>query len=191
MAKKRRERCNNSKAGDEIVVDHGDKWTGKVSSDQHEPLRKNANKLREKGICLDNICPQQSTNINAGRGAFATWFLEEGTVIAPAPLIMIYSQRTLAVRVNGTNMDIKSQQLLLNHCFGHTNSSLLFFPYVPVVNLINHDSVKTNAKLQWLQSCLHFGKDLLRLTRYQDETRKYHQSSQASLDGSVSFDCFF
>jgi hypothetical protein len=28
LAKKRHERSNNSKAGDQIVVDYGDKWTG-------------------------------------------------------------------------------------------------------------------------------------------------------------------
>lgn len=43
------------------------------------------------------------------------------------------------------------------------NSSLLFFPYSPVVNLINHDSVRPNAKLQWSESALHYGQERLDL----------------------------
>lgn len=156
-----RARSRPLSAGDEIVVDYGSQWTGRVSYDQHGPPRRSVNELRETGICLANIRPQQSTNVEAGRGAFAVRFLKEGTVIAPAPLITINSREALAVLRNGTDMDINGQQLLLNYCFGHKNSSLLFFPYSPMVNLINHDSVKTNAKLQWSESPLHFGREWL------------------------------
>lgn len=40
--------------------------------------------------------------------------------------------------------------MLLNYCYGHTNSSLLFFPYSPSVNAINHGSVEdSNAEIRW------------------------------------------
>ena len=41
--------------------------------------------------------------------------------------------------------------LLLNYCFGHANSSLVFFPYAPIVNYINHSPTVPNAKVRWSQ----------------------------------------
>jgi hypothetical protein len=40
-------------------------------------------------------------------------------------------------------------QLLKNYCFGHQNSSILLYPYSPVVNYINHDRENYNAELRW------------------------------------------
>jgi hypothetical protein len=40
-------------------------------------------------------------------------------------------------------------QLLLNYAYGHPESSLLLFPYSPVVNYVNHDATKFNAELRW------------------------------------------
>lgn len=40
-------------------------------------------------------------------------------------------------------------QLLLNYCFSHPESSLLLFPYSPVVQYVNHNLTGFNADLQW------------------------------------------
>jgi hypothetical protein len=37
----------------------------------------------------------------------------------------------------------------LNYAYGHPESSLLLFPYSPVVNYVNHDATKFNAELRW------------------------------------------
>ena len=146
-------------AGDELIVYYGSRWQTDLYSQEHIVHRKEVKELRETGICLDNIRPGQSTIVDAGRGAFATRALKKGSVIAPAPLITIKRREALMTRHDAR--DTNHQQLLLNYCFGHRNSSVLFFPYSPVVNLINHDSVKPNAELQWSQSPLHFGKEWL------------------------------
>jgi hypothetical protein len=40
-------------------------------------------------------------------------------------------------------------QLILNYAYSHPESSLLLFPYSPVVNYVNHDARKVNAELRW------------------------------------------
>jgi SET domain len=46
------------------------------------------------------------------------------------------------------------QQLLLNYCFGHKDSSMVLYPSGSVVNLINHGD-KPNAKLVWSTHASH------------------------------------
>jgi SET domain len=142
------------KAGQEILVNYGTGWNDKISSkEQTASLPEDF--LRQEGICLDNIRPGQSTIINAGRGAFATRNIKKGALIAPAPLMPIMNRQAMKSK-KGKN------QLFLNYLFGHKNSSLLFFPYSPVVNLINHAS-KSNAALRWSDSSLHYGRHLLKM----------------------------
>jgi hypothetical protein len=56
--------------------------------------------------------------------------------VAPAPIVQIMHRKSLEViRIRQdprTGMEVSetSQSILLNYCFGHKNSSLLFFPYV-------------------------------------------------------------
>jgi len=95
--------------------------------------------LLDNGICLDNI--EQKESPTKGRGAFATRPIKKGTVVAPLP-IEIIGRSSLKMQDQGTH------QLLLNYCFGNSKSSLLLFPYGPIVNLINHDS-KPNALVRW------------------------------------------
>ena len=45
--------------------------------------------LRINGKCLDNLRPGVSNIEGAGRGAFATRFIPQGDLVAPAPLIHI------------------------------------------------------------------------------------------------------
>jgi hypothetical protein len=42
----------------------------------------------------------------------------------------------------------KGDQLLLNYCYGNPLTSLLFFPYSPAVNAINHGQ-PPNVALRW------------------------------------------
>ena len=68
--------------------------------------------------------------------AFATRAMPAGSIVAPAPIVQISDRRSLdAIRVKqdpntGADVEEHINLLLLNYCFGHRNSSLLFFPYV-------------------------------------------------------------
>ena len=140
-------------AGGELLVQYGSNWFQNrpqiTGQQQHQ---QNSNRpvswLRLNGWCLDHI---QAKPSNIGHGAFATRFLAKDTMIAPAPLLPL-SQSSLQLIRQSNNHDIHyGKQLLLNYCFGHSKSSLLLFPYSPIVNYINHssDKEKINAKLRW------------------------------------------
>jgi hypothetical protein len=124
--------------------------------------------LEANGKCMDNIRPGPSTIPYAGRGAFATRVIKEGSMIAPVPLLQIpdkailnmYKVRTvqvpplegaedpdiMAVRDGDEPMAL---QLLYNYVYGHSESSLVFLPVGAVVNYINHSKERVNAKLVW------------------------------------------
>jgi hypothetical protein len=115
--------------------------------------------LEENGRCLDNIQPGDSTILQAGKGAFATRHIAKGTIVAPLPLVHlrrhhmdVYDRITesedsfIPPRVH-----IIGKQLLLNYCYGHPESSIILFPYSPVVNYVNHHPTDFNVKLQWSQ----------------------------------------
>jgi SET domain len=115
----------------------------------------------ETGYCLDNMKPDQSNIQHAGRGAFATRYLEKGQIVAPVPVLPITRREALditRVRQTGPNETTESTtaQLLLNYCYGSPKSSVLLFPYSPMVNLINHHSPyagkPSNVKLQWFNA---------------------------------------
>jgi len=114
--------------------------------------------LEENGICLDNIRADQSSIRQAGRGAFATRAMKRGQVIAPLPLMHI-DRRKLSMFEDFEDPDSKevSKQLILNYSFGHKNSTLLFFPYGPVVNFVNNhvDKTKVNARIRWSRTKYH------------------------------------
>jgi hypothetical protein len=110
--------------------------------------------LKENGRCLDNIRPAISTVKQAGRGAFATRSLHQGTVITPAPVVHLHRRHTELWDSEDIDDRLKApwfsgHQLLLNYCFGHPESNLLLFPYAPVVNYVNHNATVFNAKLRW------------------------------------------
>lgn len=110
--------------------------------------------LQSNGRCLDNIKPGPSSNRQAGRGAFATRKLFKGDLIAPLPLVHL-RRRHMEIYDSENIEDPNSfiwrdgTQLLLNYCYGHAESSLLFLPYAPVVNYINHNYTDYNGVLQW------------------------------------------
>ncbi|GAX21693.1 hypothetical protein FisN_29Hh134 [Fistulifera solaris] len=123
--------------------------------------------LEENGMCLDHIRPGLSTIAGAGRGAFATRRLAKGSVIAPLPVVQlrryqmeVYELRAVA-KADSDDDEEEDQvfrigsQLLLNYCFGHPQSSLLLYPYSPVVNYLNHNQTLKNAELRWSNHANH------------------------------------
>lgn len=113
--------------------------------------------LKKNGVCVDNLESKTSTIPEAGRGAFATRNLKEGSIIAPAPLIQIANDKVLDMfEIKGRKMkeqnkaEPRGQQIVLNYCLGHRHSSALFLPVSPIVNQINHaPSDKANAVMRW------------------------------------------
>lgn len=110
--------------------------------------------LDTHGQCLDNLRPDVSTIQQAGRGAFATRRIRQGDVIAPVPVVHI-RRHDMEIRDaddwDNPHAEIWNDgtQLLLNYCYGHAESSLLLFPYSPVVNYVNHHHNNSNAELRW------------------------------------------
>ena len=99
-----------------------------------------------------------------GRGAFANRDIQEGSLVAPVPLIHIPDETVLdmhkmaaAELENGDSIIMRDTnekigiQLLLNYCWGHPQSTQLFFPAGAVVSYINHapSKDKVNAKMVW------------------------------------------
>lgn len=113
--------------------------------------------LEEHGRCMDNIRPGASTVPSAGRGAFATRKIAQDGLVAPAPLIQIPDKDVLNMHdvtatADGSYVresdDVTGQQLILNYCYGHSESKMLLFPTGSAVSLINH-SKEPNARMVW------------------------------------------
>lgn len=138
---------------DAIRAIHGDIQTVEV-----ENSMRTIDELKQKGKCVDNIVPKQSTIPDAGRGAFATRFIPKGGLVAPAPVVHIADKATAnmygeMIGVNGNvvrnESDIIGKQVILNYMFGHPNSTMVLFPYSSNVPYINHHPTEYNAKVQW------------------------------------------
>lgn len=118
------------------------------------PLHRPVEWLRQHGHCVDHLRAGRSRLPHAGRGAFATRDLPAGSIVSPVPVLTLPKRETLdIVRERQDGTIVSTKQLLLNYCYGHENSSLLLFPYAPLVNLINHGPVP-NVKLQWSSASL-------------------------------------
>lgn len=129
-----------------------------MGAGKHYDATRDIEWLEEHGVCMDNIKPGDSTIKDAGRGAFATRFIPRGRVVAPVPLLHITNKTQMHMynkekyHKNGLFLDRTSsahEQLLVNYCFGHVNSSLLLSPYGMFTGLINHSSKKPNVRLEW------------------------------------------
>lgn len=108
--------------------------------------------LEENGICIDNIRAQTSGVPRSGRGAFATRDLSEGDIIAPLPLLHIDRRRIRMFEdSDGDEPHEINEQLIVNYSYGHRLSTLLLFPYSPVVNFVNNngDKSKVNSEIRW------------------------------------------
>ena len=123
---------------------------------RYPDIKKSLSWLEDNGMCLDNLRLGPSTIPDAGRGAFATRSIKQGETITVTPMLHIANQSLMdmfrIVETTGTgenggsHLPIKEydrskpmgQQLLVNYCFGHAESSLLLFPMGSLVTLINH-----------------------------------------------------
>lgn len=148
--------------GDEILITYNnDPWFTervlKFQSDFVQGTRRSLDWLSDHGICVDNIHPDRSKIKGVGRGAFASRTIPKGSIVAPAPIVVIDREFIWTNTTTGNKLKSPKPQLLLNYCFGHKNSSLLFYPVSPVVNLINHGRDTANARLKWSQSDQHDG----------------------------------
>jgi len=94
-------------------------------------------------------------------GAFAKRDLPIGTIITGTPLIHFPDRNITNMYhykkgVNGKEVrDMErgpfGQQVLLNYCFSHPQSTLLLCPYGAGVNYINHNKTNANVKVQWAE----------------------------------------
>ena len=151
-------------AGDEILVPYGTNWFKERGFDGNAmPQKVAVSHLRMNGYCIDNIAHGTSLIYGAGRGAFASRDLSKGAIVAPVPLIPLSRHSLEMIKEKQDGSIVKSTQLLQNYCFGHNDSSLLFYPYSHGINFINHDSVP-NVKLRWWDgSIASFDKPFLEL----------------------------
>ena len=121
--------------------------------------------LREHGRCIDHIVSQYSTIPQAARGAFATRNLQAGQVITTSPLHHVPDKKFMNL-YNLTEIEqedgsivyhrvldeVVGQQVLLNYCYGHSETTMLLCPYGAGINYINHNQTLANVAIRWAQN---------------------------------------
>jgi hypothetical protein len=102
--------------------------------------------IRANGVCVEHLVAQPSTIPYAGQGAFAQHVIRAGEVVVPVPLLQVLDRDGLRMTANNHDDGQKTQmdQLLLNYCLGHADSSMLLCPMTNAA-LINHASSATAA----------------------------------------------
>lgn len=133
--------------GSELTVNYYD-WD--FSNQDYQGVKRpqrDLQDLEDNGWCVDHIEIRPSTIPAAGRGAFVKRPLPKGTVIVPAPL------QVFADRADFQHSE--PEQLYVNYCLQPEGSRMLFYPYGPGVNLINHDARRPNVGLQWSTKPFH------------------------------------
>eukprot|EP00934_Nitzschia_sp_Nitz4_P000281 Nitzschia sp. Nitz4//NODE_540_length_12935_cov_73.125932//9866//11602//NITZ4_additional_000079-RA//1//CDS//3329531966//281//frame0 len=113
--------------------------------------------------CLDDKLEERQSKISGvGRGVFAKKALSKGSVLLSSPSVPIHKDNLI--------MDLQppAKQLLWNYCFGHTDSDLLWLPYGPLINSVNHrpPHQKANVKVQWHKDPKFSNNDLSRRQQY-------------------------
>ena len=119
--------------------------------------------LDKHTACADNLESKVSTIPEAGRGAFATRALKKGKVISPVPMLhiakddMTFMFDIIKQKLTGGQRSLeydmdkpRGQQLLVNYCFAHPESSMLLFPISSMMTQVNHaPPEKANARVTW------------------------------------------
>ena len=140
--------------GSELTIDYYD-WD--LDENDFKGIRRPQRTLpdlEQNGWCIDHIEVRPSTIAGAGRGAFVKRPMAQGSVIVPAPL-QVFADRA-------DFQTSQPEQLYVNYCLQPENSKMLFFPYGPGVNLINHNHQSPNVGLRWSTKPMHHG-ELLRM----------------------------
>jgi hypothetical protein len=94
-------------------------------------------------------------------GAFAKRDLPKGTIITASPLIHFPNRKIMDlfnIKPNSSGRQFRDvdrgpygQQVLINYCFGHPESTILLCPYGAGANFINANRTLANVKVQWSQ----------------------------------------
>ena len=123
------------------------------------PPPKSIQELKETGIYLDHIVCRlvkgpprarnrqratidSSNNITIGRGAIAARFLPKGELVVPVPFLHLLDRSLFEKlpRDDEKEENKKSyEDVILNYCFGHSQSTLVMCPVTNAV-LVNHCS---------------------------------------------------
>jgi len=146
---------------------------GGVFESRHSGLTRPLEWLETNGLCVDNIKPGPSTIPYAGRGAFANRDIKKGGLVSPVPLIQIPNEVVLDMHpitdIITNRYEVEEEekepeylylkesddkigiQLMINYCWSHPKTSMLFFPVGAVTSYINHapSKDKINAKMVW------------------------------------------
>ena len=131
---------------------------GTIQQDYLRSIR-NIDFLKTFGACMDHLYVAPSKLLpHAGRGVFTSRSFSKGTIVATVPLIHIPDRKVLTMYgeskfSNGYQPDEPMrnttnpihQQLLLNYCYGHRQTTLLLCPYGIVSSLINHASKESST----------------------------------------------
>jgi hypothetical protein len=110
---------------------------------------------KEEIMCLDDTLQVKSYSSNpsaSGMGVYAKRGINKGEVVFSSPVVPISRKELKVPEEIIQEYDVPTDQLLLNYCYGHPNSDLLFLPYGPTVSYFNHDSSQPNVKVQWHSS---------------------------------------
>ena len=118
--------------------------------------------LKTYGRCLDQIVPKRSSIENAGHGAFAKRFMSAGTIITASPLLHMklsyfdmYEEDVDNDVFGETEDDYQplstkvGHQVLINYCYGHSDSSIRLCPYGSGVGYMNHNQTLANVMIRW------------------------------------------
>lgn len=118
--------------------------------------------IKSNGMCLEHLIPKKSILPDAGLGGFAQYGVPKGEIVVPSPVLHTVYKDILTLYERGVNATKHPDKhelgkgLLLNYCFGHSDSSMLLCPLTSAM-LINHCSMRTkecgpegpNAVVQW------------------------------------------
>lgn len=141
--------------GEELTVEcTDDRFDGASELYSYDP---------KQHFCLDDKLEQRTRSNIPGvpRGVFAKKALSKNSLLLSSPAVPLLRD-TLIIK----SIDPKENQLLMNYCFGHPDSDLLWLPYGPFINSINHSSKNPNVKVQWHADPLVLNKDLERRKQY-------------------------
>jgi len=126
-------------------------------------LQKNASRsiewLNINGRCIDHIVGGLSTIEGAGHGAFTKRNIPKDTIVTGTPLIHFPSRKYFDLYdfqvcedgriVRNITDGPYGQQLLINYCFDHPQSTFVLCPYGSGINYINHNKTRANVKVRW------------------------------------------
>lgn len=141
--------------GEELSVECSD---SDFDGDAHKPQPYDPQTM----YCLDKFSEEKLSTIpSIGQGLFAKKAIRKGDIILSSPMTPIHRERL--------DMEIGSRiQLILNYCYGHPESDLLWLPHGSMFNAINHasDPKRVSATVQWHKTKVPL--DAQNLTRRQE-----------------------